>query len=187
MKIYTKTGDDGNTMRPDQSVVRKTDPFAEAVGTVDELNAHVGLAMSAADACPTTVESLANVQQHLLGVGAILAAAGTGKQPFSGINGKDIVSLEQAIDTHWSSLPALSHFILPGGCELAARLHVARTVARRAERRVVGLIDAGTDVDPVVIKYLNRLSDLLFALARVANAQDGRGDTAWDPTAESPD
>ncbi|MFP4052987.1 MAG: cob(I)yrinic acid a,c-diamide adenosyltransferase [Phycisphaerae bacterium] len=183
MKIYTKTGDDGNTMRPDQSVVRKTDPFAEAVGTVDELNAHLGLAIAAADACPPVAESLTDVQEHLLGVGAILATAGTGKQPFSGINGKDIASLEKAIDAHWSSLPPLRHFILPGGCELAARLHVARTVARRAERRVVGMTDAGTNLDPAVLKYLNRLSDLLFVLARVANAHQGRGDAVWDPTA----
>jgi cob(I)alamin adenosyltransferase len=180
MKIYTKTGDDGQTMRPGGEIVSKADPFAEAVGTVDELNAQIGLCLAAAGTCPDIAEALAPIQPQLLGVGSLIAAAGTDALPYAGVLERDVEMLEETIDRFWAKLPPLERFILPGGCELAARLHVARTVARRAERRTVGLIDAGTPVKGTVLKYLNRLSDLLFALARLANLQDGHGDHEWN-------
>jgi cob(I)alamin adenosyltransferase len=184
MKIYTKTGDDGQTMKPGGEMVSKAAPFAEAVGTVDELNALIGLSISAAATCPDIADVLAPIQPQLLGVGALIAAAGTDTLPYAGVLDRDVESLEKNIDQFWGQLLPLKNFILPGGCELAARLHVARTVARRAERRVVALIDDGTPVKPTVLKYLNRLSDLLFALARHANSRDGQADTEWNWTGE---
>ncbi len=182
MKIYTKTGDDGQTMRPGGEIVSKAAPFAEAVGTVDELNAQIGLCLTAGGDCPDITEVLSPIQPQLLGVGALIAAAGSDALPYAGVLDRDVEALEMNIDRFWAQLPPLESFILPGGCELAARLHVARTVARRAERRVVALIDDGTPVKPTVLKYLNRLSDLLFALARHANSHDGQADTEWNWT-----
>jgi cob(I)alamin adenosyltransferase len=179
MKIYTKTGDDGNTMKPGGEMVSKAHPFAEAVGTVDELNALIGLSIAAAERCPDIADALAPIQPQLLGVGAMIAAAGTESPPYAGVLERDVEALEVQIDRFWGQLLPLKNFILPGGCELAARLHVARTVARRSERRVVALVDAGTPVKPTVMKYLNRLSDLLFALARHANSHNGQADTEW--------
>ncbi len=180
MKIYTKTGDDGNTMRADRSTVRKTDPFAEAVGTVDELNACVGLALTAGGG-EAVVESLSRVQEELLAVGAMLAVAGSDRPALHGVRVRNVDAMEEAIDEVEKTLPPLTSFILPGGCELAGRIHLARTVCRRAERRVVAMIDTGTRLDPVVMKYLNRLSDLLFVLARRANADAGVNDQTWKP------
>ncbi len=113
--------------------------------------------------------------------GAVLAAAGTGAKPGAALDVGATARLEQCIDKALENLPALKTFILPGGCELACELHVARTVCRRAERRLVTLADAGAEVPPELLKYVNRLSDLLFALARTANAAAGTEEQQWTP------
>lgn len=148
----------------------KDDPRIEAVGSLDELNAALGWA---AAACSRDESGwLAEVQNRLFDIGAELAAVGDVRRSWEQLDEHDVRRLEELIDTWDAELPPLRSFILPGGCECAARLHMARTVARRAERRLVAL--ASRDgVRPVVLRYLNRLSDLLFVAARRANARHG--------------
>lgn len=185
MSIYTKTGDDGETQRMDGRRVRKSDPFLEAEGTLDELNSHLGLCV--AEAMRLTkkkktakagfdqiVESLQAVQRQLFGLGAILSGMdGASKHT---ITPQTIEQMETWIDSAAASLPELHHFILPDGGDLSARLHVARAVARRAERHIVRLADAGQNIPPIALAYINRVSDLLFTVARVACAKLGLKD-----------
>ena len=180
MKLYTGGGDDGFTVRADGRRVAKCDPQCDAVGTIDELSAHVGLCLSAAGAAGQGEigEALAGVQAELLTIGAAVAAGAAAK---GGIENTAVTRLERSIDRFWDRLPPLEHFILPGGCEAACRLHVARTVCRRAERGVAALVQGGTAVPASVLRYLNRLSDLLFALARAANAAAGTEEQIWQP------
>ncbi len=178
MKIYTKTGDSGDTGLFGGPRVPKDDLRIEAYGTVDELNACLGLVRS--EALSGDADALlGRLQNELFVVGAELAAP----QPHPHvphIEATHIAALEQAIDQMEAQLPPLRQFILPGGCRAAALLHVARAVCRRAERRVVSLSRrAGEPVSPLVLVYLNRLGDLLFVLARQVNAQSGRSDVAW--------
>jgi cob(I)alamin adenosyltransferase len=180
MKIYTKTGDGGETGLFAGPRVTKDDPRIEAYGTVDELNAALGWARTETTAGELD-QLLGRIQHHLFAIGAELATPDPAKHGTKMIGDAHIRELEQAIDDWEEQLPPLKQFVLPGGARAAAALHVARSVCRRAERRVVSLyrfMQIGTGDLPVV--YLNRLSDLLFVLARAANHQAGCGDIPWE-------
>ena len=183
MKLYTRKGDDGSTARPGGQRVRKSDAHCEAAGTIDELGAHLGrcVQLAGGGGQEEVLDALAPAQSELFAGGSALAAAGTGAKPGTALDAGATARLEQCIDKAMEDLPALKTFILPGGCELACELHVARTVCRRAERRLVALADTGTQVPPELLKYINRLSDLLFALARTANAAAGIEEQQWTP------
>ena len=159
--------------------VSKADPRVEAYGGVDELNAVLGWAWAAG--LPSAVEEvLAGAQDVCFRLGAFLAAADEADPGVEPLTEADVGRLESAIDALEADLEPLRSFILPGGSEGAARLHVARTVCRRTERAVVALAEHAT-VDPLHIRWLNRLSDLLFVQARFANQVDGRDDVPWNP------
>lgn len=181
MKIYTKTGDAGETGLFGGGRVGKDDPRVEAYGDVDELNACLGVARSA-EALPRIDEVLVPIQRDLFSIGAILATPKLEKMreqlEKARVDDTRIAQLESAIDACEAELEPLRSFIVPGGTAKAAALHVARTVCRRAERRVVHL-RRNVEIPEVVIVYLNRLSDLLFMLARVANVRAGRGEVTW--------
>jgi cob(I)alamin adenosyltransferase len=178
-KIYTKTGDEGFTGLGDNSRVAKTDLRIAAYADVDEANSAIGVAVSLAEGefSPEILKLLARIQNDLFDIGADLATPGTGGLR---ISEAWVTDLEAAIDTYNADLPNLDSFIIPGGSGLAAGLHLARTVARRAERAVWVALEAGIDVSAVCAVYLNRLSDLLFVRARVANVSHG-GDVKWVP------
>jgi len=183
MKIYTKTGDAGDTGLFGGGRVPKNHPRVEAYGDVDELNAVLGVAR-AAQQMPRLDEVLVPVQRDLFAIGALLATPDRDKMrqhlEKARIDDARIRDLERAIDAADAELEPLRAFILPGGSPKAAALHVARTVCRRAERRIVGLEREGDfDIPPLVIIYLNRLSDLLFTLARLANKLAGAGEVSW--------
>ena len=179
MKIYTKTGDTGETSLFDNSRVSKADPRVDAYGEVDELNACLGAARAAGlDA--ELGAALAAIQRELFAVGARLAdpsARISARVTKAAVTDVDIARLEATIDRLELELPPLRRFILPGGCPAGALLHLARTVSRRAERRIVALGAAA--VEPIIVIYLNRLSDLLFVMARAANHRAGVPDTEW--------
>lgn len=177
-KIYTRGGDDGSTGLGTGRRVRKDDPQVEAYGEVDELNAVIGAAL-AADLAPETGPLLTRVQSELLNLGGELCLVGDEGAPRELITDRHVAALETACDLLNSELGPLENFILPGGCEGAARLHVARTVCRRAERRVISFAEA-SPVSPALIRYLNRLSDLLFIMARFENRRRGVEDVLWD-------
>lgn len=181
MKIYTKTGDSGDTGLFGGGRVPKDDPRVEAYGDVDELNAVIGLAR-AVDVIPRIDEVLVSVQRDLFAIGALLATPDREKMAQhlekARIDEHRIAELEQAIDDADAELEPLRAFILPGGTSKAATLHVARTVCRRAERRVVQL-QHDVDLPALAVIYLNRLSDLLFTLARLANKRAGMGEVTW--------
>ena len=171
MKIYTRTGDSGETSLFGGSRVAKDDPRIEAYGTIDELNSAIGVARATWPLSPID-RQLDAIQSDLFDVGAHLAAPGNDR--FAGVEPRRIEELERAIDAMESELQPLTNFIIPGGSVAAAQLHVARTVCRRAERRVVALED-----NPATVAYLNRLSDYLFVAARYANRGHGVPDTPW--------
>ena len=181
MRIYTRTGDEGDTGLFGGGRVLKDDPRVEAYGAVDELNACIGMAR-AIELMPRVDEILAPIQRDLFGLGAILATPDLVKMQEqlakARIDDARITQLERAIDAGEEELEPLKAFILPGGTPKAAALHVARTVCRRAERRVVHLRQT-VELPPLVTIYLNRLSDLLFVLARVANRRAGAGEVTW--------
>lgn len=175
MKLYTKTGDDGTTSLFGGSRVPKNNPRVAAYGDVDELNAAIGCAITATD--EETALCLRQVQGELFTLGAELAAA-QGARPQDRVTDEQVRQLEEWIDAAVAETPPLKNFVLPGGTPAAAGLHLARTVSRRAERSVVALSQLET-VEPRIIAYLNRLSDLLFALARRANHRAGVTDIPW--------
>ena len=171
-KIYTRTGDDGTTGLGDGSRVAKDDPRVDAYGTVDEANSAIGLVL--ATDVPEGIEALlTSVQHQLFDLGGELCIPG-----HAAIQDADIEALERALDGYNADLPALKEFILPGGGEAAARCHLARTIVRRAERATVALARTET-VRAEPIRYLNRLSDLLFVLARVLARASGHGEVTW--------
>ncbi|MCK6576963.1 MAG: cob(I)yrinic acid a,c-diamide adenosyltransferase [Anaerolineae bacterium] len=179
MKIYTRTGDTGETSLFSGRRVRKTDARVHAYGTVDELNSFLGLAR--AQGVPAQADDwLEVVQNELFTVGADLATP-TDASPewLTRLTDAPISRLEGEIDVMDADLPPLKNFILPAGVPAAAALHVARTVCRRAERECVDALDGGIAINPQVIVYLNRLSDWLFTLARWVNAQAGESETRW--------
>jgi cob(I)alamin adenosyltransferase len=168
-KIYTRTGDDGSTGLGDGTRTQKDSARVEAYGTVDEANSAIGMVL-AQDSVPESVRSsLTEVQHDLFELGGELCIPG-----HAAIKDADIERLEHDLDNHNAELPALADFILPGGGPAAAACHLARTIVRRAERRVKSLADA-EPVRPEALRYLNRLSDLLFVYARViARAESGQ-------------
>ena len=178
MKIYTRRGDDGTTGLLGAGRVLKSSARVEAYGSVDELNAVVGVTRTL-DTAREFGDELEAVQAALFAVGAALAAPAPAPR-LPRVTADDVATLESWIDRFESGLAPIENFILPVGSPLASQLHLARTVCRRAERRVVLL--AQTDgVDTEVVKYLNRLADLLFVMARVANRRAGIDDVAWRP------
>jgi cob(I)alamin adenosyltransferase len=179
MKIYTKTGDRGDTRLFDGTKVRKHDDRVETYGDIDELNSFIGAAASfLKDAA--LVSMLAEIQKDLFSVGAQLADPGVKDQSRAKfqVPRERIEALEKAIDTFEAELPPLRQFILAGGGNAGALLHVARTVCRRAERRVVSLSEK-VHVNPNLIEYLNRLSDFLFVIARIVNHREGKQEIPW--------
>jgi cob(I)alamin adenosyltransferase len=181
MKIYTKTGDAGETSLFGGGRVPKHDPRVAAYGDVDEVNCAIGLAL-ATEPRDLEFELLEQIQRDLFAIGGQLATRDPDKVARAlakaQIDDRRIEAMEAAIDRSDAVLPPLAAFVLPGGTPKAAALHVARTVCRRAERSVVALRER-EPVPPVVLVYLNRLSDLLFALARLANQRAGVPDRTW--------
>jgi len=179
MRIYTKTGDRGDTGLFDGTRVSKADPRVEAYGGVDELNAWLGVIRSA-EPGPDVDALLMRIQRDLFALGAMLADPAhkiASRVDKAALDEDDVTRLEKAIDLFEAELPALRRFILAGGTQAGAQLHLARTVCRRAERHMVAL---GVDsVDLVAITYINRLSDLLFVIARVVNHRAGVPEVEW--------
>ncbi len=175
MKIYTRTGDSGETSLFGGRRVPKNDLRIEAYGTIDELNSFIGIARASWPSSPVDDE-LGRIQSDLFDAGAHLASPGMTR--FGGIDASRIESLEQGIDRMESELAPLQNFILPGGSLAAAQLHAARSICRRAERLVVALNDT-TPPAQMTIRFLNRLSDYLFVAARFANLKNGVNDVQW--------
>jgi cob(I)alamin adenosyltransferase len=173
-KIYTRTGDDGSTGLGDGSRVGKDSARVDAYGTVDEANSALGVVLAAADLPEDVRALLTTVQHQMFDLGGELCIPG-----HAAITAADVDALEAQLDRYNEPLPALKDFILPGGGEAAARCHLARTIVRRAERQTVAL-SRSEAVRPEAIRYLNRLSDLLFVLARVLARADGHGEVLWN-------
>ena len=179
MKIYTKTGDNGTTGLLGGTRVPKDHLRVAAYGDVDELNALLGLVKAEADG--SLARLLGQIQRDLFALGAQLAdptARVASRKAKATVGAAQTRRLERAIDRAEAGLPALTAFILPGGTSLGAHLHLARTVCRRAERAVITL-NRDTPLDPRLLEYVNRLSDLLFVLARAANHAAGQGEDRW--------
>ena len=186
-RIYTKLGDGGETHLGDMSRVSKLHPRVEAYGTVDELNATIGVALLAPGMPKTFIDWLQRVQNDLLDVGADLSVPSApddakGDRPRLRVDAKYTEWLEQACDEVNAKLEPLRSFVIPGGTPAASHLHVCRTVCRRAERRALAVGEGG---NPEVLRYLNRLSDLLFILSRAANAERSgeHSEPLWEPGA----
>lgn len=181
MKIYTKTGDDGTTGLFGGRRVPKTDLRVEAYGTVDELNAVLGVALATGEGSIALRALLGGIQTGLFVLGSDLATPpGEEASYVPRVSAESVDVLERAIDETEAGLPALNNFILPGGSLLGAHLHHARTVCRRAERATVALA-AREEIGAEPVRFLNRLADLLFVLARAANHAAGVPDKEWAP------
>jgi cob(I)alamin adenosyltransferase len=180
VKLYTRTGDTGDTSLFDGTRVRKSDPRVGAYGDVDELNAWLGFARAAlSESYPELTDALVRIQRDLFALGAQLADPRdriADRVVKAALGDEDVGRLEQLIDRFDGEVPPLRRFILSGGTEGGAALHVARTVCRRAERTMVAL---EPEVDAVLLRYVNRLSDLLFAMARAVNHLSGVPEVEW--------
>jgi cob(I)alamin adenosyltransferase len=174
-RIYTRHGDFGETHLGDMSRVPKTHPRIEAYGTVDELNAHIGVALTIDELSHQYADWLRRIQNDLFDIGADISAPQDSERERLRVAGEQTTWLEQRCDEVNAMLEPLKSFVLPGGNKVAAQLHVCRTVCRRAERLAIAV---GDGLNPEVLRYLNRLSDLLFILSRGANA--GR-EPLWEP------
>lgn len=177
MRIYTRRGDSGETGLIGGQRVPKDHPRVEAYGTVDELNSYLGLLRSSLQQDDLD-QALEKVQNLLFEIGSELACPPERTAAFTSVRPEHVSQLEQLIDRLESELPPLQHFILPGGSPAAALAHIARAVCRRAERRVVTLRHEPS-LNPDIIRYLNRLGDLLFVIARVINSRAGVPETVW--------
>ncbi|HUR35348.1 MAG TPA: cob(I)yrinic acid a,c-diamide adenosyltransferase [Vicinamibacterales bacterium] len=178
MTIYTRTGDSGDTALFDNTRVSKADPRVDAYGEVDELHAWLGLVRAGGVAAEFDA-ALVHIQRDLFAVGAQLADPSeklADRVTKAFITESDVTRLESLIDRLEAELPPLRRFILAGGAPPGAALHVARTVCRRAERRIVALVPVA---DPLIVRYMNRLSDLLFVLARAVNRRASQPETEW--------
>ncbi|MCR4346818.1 MAG: cob(I)yrinic acid a,c-diamide adenosyltransferase [Sulfuricaulis sp.] len=173
-KIYTRTGDDGTTGLGDGARVKKTSPRVEAMGAVDELNSVIGILLT--QDVPEDIQApLTDIQHELFDLGGELSIPGR-----TAITEAQVERLEATLDQLNAGLSPLKEFILPGGSQTSATCHLARAICRRAERRTHALSEV-EKINVVAAKYLNRLSDLLFVMARVLNARAGRGDVLWQP------
>ncbi len=182
-RIYTKRGDAGETHLGDMSRVSKLHPRVEAYGTVDELNAVLGVALLQPGLPERVAQWLRRMQNDLLDLGADLSVPPGGERERLRVTAEYTGWVEQACDEANAALPPLRSFVIPGGTPAAAHLHVCRTVCRRAERRVLAVEDA----NPEVVRYLNRLSDMLFILARAVNERGADGEPLWVPGAHAAD
>lgn len=187
-RVYTRKGDAGQTALVGGQRVRKDDARIEAYGTLDELNAFLGVARESMRDAPelgTLSAVVLRVQHELFNAGSILATLPEDVHPSQPrVTARDVEALEVDIDARNADLPPLRSFVLPGGCRLNAELHVARTVCRRAERLCVALSDH-TSVDPVIVAYLNRLSDALFVWSRWVSTKREAAETLWSPNEAS--
>lgn len=183
-RIYTRTGDKGRTRLASGAPVSKTDPRVEAYGAVDELNAAIGVARLHAGQDDGLDAMLGRIQNELFDLGADLATPAKPAPKWEALRIVDgqVERLEAEIDAMTAAQKPLDSFVLPGGSPLAAHLHVARTVCRRAERAAILANESGRDVSEIALRYLNRLSDHLFVAARRANA-NGADDVLWKPGA----
>lgn len=180
MKIYTKTGDKGTTSLFGGKKVSKSHYRIDAYGTVDELNSYIGVVRDQ-PVNESRKNNLIFIQDRLFTIGSVLATApGNTKVKVPEVLEEDVLFLEKAIDEMDKDLPAMKNFVLPGGHQSVSLGHVARTVCRRAERQVIALAEA-EEVNDVVIKFLNRLSDYLFVLCRKMAAELGADETPWKP------
>lgn len=180
MKVYTRTGDAGTTSLVGGTRVSKASPRLEAYGTADELNSHIGLLL-AMDGVPEEARrTLHIVQNKLFNLGSELATEPESKWQPQGIAQADVDAIELAIDAAETVLPRHNRFVLPGGTLASAQANVARTVARRCERRIVEMGQSGIPVAPEALRYVNRLSDYLFVLSRLINFNAGKSDIFWD-------
>ncbi len=181
MKIYTRSGDKGRTSLIGGRRVSKTHYRLEAYGTIDELNAHLGLLAAQLPASSAQLSTLLRIQRTLFVLGAQLATPSDAPTSPAAVTPAMVQGLEAAIDDIYRQLPPLRAFVLPGGCLPSAQCHVCRTVCRRAERRVLALA-ARVAIPAEVCSYLNRLSDYLFVLARLLNAEQGTEEIFWQNT-----
>jgi len=177
LKIYTRKGDKGSTILLTGERVKKNDARIEAYGDVDELTSYVGLIHDLTDD-PIVTDFLLHIQDRLM-VSAAWLAAGKPGPNLPGLTNKDILDLEEEIDTMNEQIPAIRHFILPGGYPLSSHCHIARTICRRAERHTVSIIDSEDSHLVIVLQYLNRLSDYLFVLARFFIYKNKKHENAW--------
>lgn len=179
MKIYTRTGDQGQTSFFGGERVVKSHPRVAAYGDVDELNATLGLAHASLQSWPSLRDKIATVQRTLFGIGGEIAATSErARERLRGlVEDADIAALEASIDEMEADLPALSSFILPGGGQAGASLHLSRTVCRRAERSVIALGEGAVRAE--IVRYLNRLSDWLFVTARFVNRRERHPEILW--------
>lgn len=178
--IYTKTGDAGTTSLVGGTRVSKASARLEAYGTVDELNSHIGL-LIALDGIPEDTQAvLAIVQHKLFNLGSELATETDSKWRPQGITDSDVEMIEAAIDAVDASLPSHNRFIMPGGTVASAQANVARTVARRCERRMVQMADSGQSVSPQAMRFVNRLSDFLFVVSRQINNFASKDEIFWN-------
>lgn len=181
-RVYTRTGDDGTTGLGVRVRVRKDDARVEAYGTVDELNSALGVVVASGPSAPVA-DSLRRVQQELFHLGSDLCVPPDDEAPsVPRIEQRHVEALEKTIDQLQEELEPLANFVLPGGCAAAAALHLARTICRRAERRLVTLAAAEPVGEPA-LTYVNRLSDALFVMARYENLVSGESDVLWDSRA----
>jgi cob(I)alamin adenosyltransferase len=181
-KIYTKTGDEGTTSIIGGKRLKKNDIRIEAYGNIDELNSYVGmLAISAKLSHPNVFPLLRIIQNQLFNIGAYLATDNPSNSPIpaKGIAQRDVETLEAKIDELDGELPPLHNFILPGSSQLSSLAHICRTITRRCERRVIALADT-VYIDPIVVKYLNRLSDFFFVFARFNNISNQIPENFWN-------
>lgn len=174
MPIYTRTGDKGNTSLFDGTRVLKSHIRVETYGTIDELNSTLGVVLSHLQKSAVTTE-LERIQHDLLDIGSALATPYP--LPVTGLE-KRSKDFEKLIDEMTANMPEIAYFILPGGGQAGSHLHVARTITRRAERQLVGLLQK-EDVDEAIVMYINRLSDLLFTMARFVNHQEKKKEIKW--------
>lgn len=172
MALYTRFGDSGETMLYGGATTSKTNPRIHAYGTVDELDAILGMIRASKECSESLKSELLEIQKQLYRLKADLATPHTGRQGGVRMSDTDVEALEKNIDAAEAKVPALRHFIVPGGTRIAAELHLARTVCRRAERWVVQLAHC-EQVNFIALRFMNRLGDYLFALARVANHEAG--------------
>ncbi len=180
--VYTRTGDAGTTSLVGGQRVKKNDSRIEAYGTIDELNSAVGGVAASPEIPSEEIDDLRFIQNRLFNIGGYLACRpdeGTYRME-PGIMADDIERLERMTDAYASRRQPFRRFILPGGSQPAAACHMARTICRRAERRIIDLMDTGAEVAPDVLKFVNRLSDFLFVLARFNNAALGHDEIFWD-------
>mgnify|MGYP000045068958 FL=1 len=186
MKIYTKTGDNGTTALIGGSRVKKNDIRVEAYGSVDTLNSYMGLlyAECRVKMPPEILKVLRAIENKLFNIGASLANPNAAQTDgVKGLADADIQLLETSIDAMDAVVPPLNQFILPGGAHAAAHAHIARSLCRQAERRIVGVAEAGEFVHPIILNYMNRLSDYLFMLARYINVLTETPEATWNPEA----